>query len=77
MRELQIYHEVLVSCLDKSGFKAIRKRWINTTKCAAANPFIRPRLAAQETKRVSELTTEDASSTFAATGVSSSCSVDA
>ena len=33
----------------------------------AANPFVRARLFAQETKRVSELTPEDASSTFAST----------
>ena len=32
----------------------------------AENPFVRARLVAQETKRVSELTPEDASSTFAA-----------
>ena len=38
-----------------------------TNKGDAANPFIRARLVAQEFKRVSEFTPEDASSTFAAT----------
>ena len=52
---------------DKSGFKASGTRWVHTNKDDAANPFIRARLVAQETKRGSELTSEDASSTFAAT----------
>ena len=49
--------------LDKSGLKAIGTRWNDD----ATNPFIRARLVAQETKRVSDLMTEDAGSTFAAT----------
>ena len=60
MRTLQVYHEVLVSFLDKSGLKAIGTRWVYTNKCDAADPFIRDRLVAQESK-------QDASSTFAAT----------
>ena len=79
MRELQIYHEAPVSYLDKSGLKAIGTRWVYTNKGDAANPFIRARLVAQETMRVSELTPEDASSTCAATHhwkASRSCSVD-
>ena len=64
MRKLQVYHEVPVSYLDKSGLKAFSTRWVCTKKGDAANPFIRARLLAQETKRVSELTPEDASSTF-------------
>ena len=66
-RKQQVYHEVPVSYLEKSGLKAIRTQWVHTNKGDAANPFIRARLVAQETKRVSELTPEDASSTFAAT----------
>ena len=81
MRKLQVYHEVLVNYLDKSGLKATGTRWVYTNQGDAANPFIRARLVAQETKRVSELTPEDASSTFAAalsTGEpqARSCSVD-
>ena len=67
MREVQVYHEVPVSCPDKSGLNAIRTQWVYTNEFGASNPFIRARLVAQETKRVSELTPEDASSTFAAT----------
>ena len=39
----------------------------STNKGDAATPFIRARVVAQESKRVSELTPEDSSSTFAAT----------
>ena len=62
MRELQVYHD-----LDQSGLKAIGTRWVYTNKGDAANLFIQARLGAQETKRVNELTPEDASRTFAAT----------
>ena len=65
MRKLQVYHEVPASYLDESGLKSIGTRGVYTNKGDAANPFIRARLLAQETKRVSELTPEDASSTFA------------
>ena len=65
MRKLRVCHEVPVSFLDKSGLKAIGTRWVYTNKGEAANPFIQARLVAQETKRVSELKPEDASSTFA------------
>ena len=51
MRRLQVYHEVPVSYLDKSGLKP---RYAN--KGDAAIPFIRARLDAQQAKRVSELT---------------------
>ena len=67
MRKLQVYHEVLVSYLDKSGLKAVGTRWVYTNKGDAANPFSRARLVVQETTRVGELTPEDASSAFAAT----------
>ena len=67
MRELRVYHEVPMSYLDKSELKAVGTRWVCTNKGDAANPFIRARLVAQETKRVSELTPQDASGTFAAT----------
>ena len=67
MRKLQVYHEVHASYLDKSGLKAIETRWTYTNTGDAANPFIRARLVAQETKKASEVTPEDASSTFAAT----------
>ena len=43
MRKLRVYHEVLVSYLDKSGLKAIGTRWVYTNKGDAANPFIRAR----------------------------------
>ena len=66
MRELRVHHEVPASCLDKSGLQAIGTQWVYTNKGDAANPFIRARLVAQETKIVSELTPEDASSTLAA-----------
>ena len=46
--------------------KAIGTLWVYTNKADVANPFIRARLVAQEAKGVSELTPEDASSTFAA-----------
>ena len=39
MRNLQVYHEVLVSYLDKSELKAIRTQWIYTNKRDAANPL--------------------------------------
>ena len=62
MRKLQVFHEVL---------ELLGQVWIeghrNTNKGGASNPFIRVRLVSQETKRVSEMTPEDASSTFAAT----------
>ena len=66
MRKRRVHHEVPVSYLDKSGLKAIGTRWVHTNKCDTANPCIRAWLVAQETKRVSELTPEDASSTIAA-----------
>ena len=47
--------------------KAIGAIWVYTNKGDAANPFFRARLVAHETKRVFELTPEDASSTFAST----------
>ena len=62
MRKLQVYHEVPVSYLDKYGLKAFSTRWVCTNKGDASNPFIRARLLAQEIKRLSELTPEDASS---------------
>ena len=62
MRKLRVYNEVPVSYLDKSRLKAIGTRWVYTNKGGAANPFIRARLVAQETTRVSELTPDDASS---------------
>ena len=67
MRRLQVYHAVPASCLDKSGLEAVGTRWVNTNTGDAANPFVRARLVAQEAKRVSEMTLEDASSTFVAT----------
>ena len=67
MRKLQVFRELPASYLDESGLKAIGTRWVHTNKGDDANPFIRARLVAQETRRVSELTPEDASSTFAAT----------
>ena len=73
MRKLRVCHEVPVSYLDKSGLKSIGTRWVYTNKGDAANPFIRARLVAQETKKVSELTPEDASSTFAATPPLDNC----
>ena len=67
MRKLQVFCQVPASYLDESGLKAVGTRWVHTNKGDAANPSIRARLVAQETKRVSELTPEDAMSTFAAT----------
>ena len=64
MRKLQVYHEVLVTYLDKSGLKAIGTRWVYTINGDAANQFVQARLVAQETKRVGELTPKDSSSTF-------------
>ena len=46
----QVYHKVPVSYLDKSGLKAIGTRWIYKNMGGAANPFVRARLVAQETK---------------------------
>ena len=51
----------------KSGLKAIGTRWVYTNKGDAANPHVGARLVPQETKRVSELTREDANSAFPAT----------
>ena len=56
-----------MSYLHKSGLKAIGTRWVYRNKGDAANPSIRARLVAQETKKVSELTLEDAISTCATT----------
>ena len=64
MRRLQVYHEIPGSYYDESGLTSIGTRWIHMNKSDAANPLVRARLVAQETKRVSELTPEDASSTF-------------
>ena len=56
------------SCVNSSkSLGCIGTRWVYTNKGDAANSFICPSAVAQETKRVSELTPEDASSTFAAT----------
>ena len=66
MRGLQVYHEVPESYSDESGLKPIGTRWMYTNQGDAANPFVRARLVAQETKRVSELTLEDAIRAFAA-----------
>ena len=62
--KLQVYREVPVSYLDKSLLKAIGTRWVYTNKGDAANPFIRARLLAQATKK---LTPEGASRKCAAT----------
>ena len=48
IRKLQVYHEVLVSYLNKSGLKTIGTRWVYTKKGDAANPFIRARLVGSE-----------------------------
>ena len=53
-------NEVPGSYLDEAGLKTIGTRWIYTNTGDAANPF-------QETQRASELTPEDACSTFAST----------
>ena len=50
MRKLQVYHEVPGSYLDEPGLKSIGTRCVYTNKGDAANPFIRARLVAQETK---------------------------
>ena len=68
MRRVQVYHEVPVSYLDSAELKAIGTGWIYANENDAAHPFVRARLVAQETKKVSELTPKDANSrTFAAT----------
>ena len=59
MRKLQVYRGVPASYLDRSGLETVGTRWVYSNKGDAANPFIRARLVAQETKRVSELTPED------------------
>ena len=64
MRKLQVYHEIPVSHLDKTGLKAIGTRWVYTNKGDAAHPFVRARPVAQDTKRVGELAPEDASTSF-------------
>ena len=54
-RKLQVYHEVPVSYLEKSGLKAIGTQWFHTNKGDAANPFIRARFGCagdQESERV-------------------------
>ena len=58
-----------MSSLDKSGLKAIGTLPSYTNKGDAANPFIRATLVAHETKKVRELTPEDASS-YTSTGKS-------
>ena len=64
MRKLEVYHEVTSSYRDTSGLQPIGTRWVYTNEGDAANPFVRTRLVPQETKRVSSMTAEDAS-TFA------------
>ena len=54
MRRLQVFLEVPASYGDKCGLKAFGTQWVWTNKGNTANPFIRARLPAQETKRVSE-----------------------
>ena len=66
MRGCQVYHEVPVSHPDMSGLKAMGTRCVHTDKGDAAHPFVRAPLVAQETKRVSELTPDDASCIVAA-----------
>ena len=62
MRELQVYHEVLVSYLDKSGLE------VYTHKGDAANPFIRARN--QESERVDTRGREQHVCSYAPTGKS-------
>ena len=59
MRMLDVFLEVTSSYRDKSGLKPIGTRWVYTNEGDAANPFVRARLVARETERMS--------STFAAT----------
>ena len=66
IRRLQVHLEVLRSYLGERGLKHSGTRWMYTNIADAANPFVQARLVAQENKRVSELTLEDASITFAA-----------
>ena len=67
MRKLQVYHEVPVSDLDKSGLKGIVTRWGYTNKCVCCGSVHPSPDWLRKKPRVSELTPEDASSTFAAT----------
>ena len=67
MRQLKVYLEVPADFAAQNCLRPIGTRWIYTNMADAKNPQIRARLVAQETKRNSDLTADDASSTFAAT----------
>ena len=67
MRQLKGYLEVPADFAAQNCLRPIGTRWIYTNMGDAKNPQIRARLVAQETKRNSDLTADDASSTFAAT----------
>ena len=67
MRLLKVHHDVPADFAAQNFLRPIGTRWIYTNKGDAKNPQIRVRLVAQETKRNSDLTVDDASSTFAAT----------
>ena len=66
MRQLKVYHEVPADFAAQNHLRPIGTRWIYTNKGDAKNPQIRALPVAQETKRNSDLTADDASSTFAA-----------
>ena len=67
MREMNVYREVTAQWVEEQGLRPVGTRWILVNKGDAKNPFVRARLVAQETKRVTKEDPLSPSTTFAAT----------
>ena len=67
MIELKVYTLVTLEWCKQQGLTPVSTRWLYTNKGDLDMPEIRARLVARETRRVSELSPEDAEQTFAAT----------
>ena len=67
MVKLKAYTPVTLEWCKQQGLTPVSTRWLYTNKGDLDVPEIRARLVAQETRRVSEISPEDAARTFAAT----------
>ena len=67
MHNLGVYVPATMAEAQAAGCKPIPTRWLDTNKGDEANPNIRSRLVAQETRRRSTIAEDDMASVFAAT----------
>ena len=67
MHKLGVYEEVSEEWVKERGLPIVGTRLLYTDKGDTRNTKIRARLVAQETKRVSQLGSENPAATFAAT----------